>query len=627
MLALNSLLLAVGITVALILAATLEPDGIRSELLPFPPETRAYLQDIRDRTAEIRGLPVKEDIAEGYVPASTLRDYARDRIGGRGDESLLELEQLIDVYILLHLLEPDFDLQEFLTMRAGTGIAGLYSPDEDALILVGRLDTEDVGNELTLSHEYAHSFQDQSFDFAALDEIAEQKLTEYGRTAGCIVEGDATATSWAYMESKYGEDWTGELIDGDEAAGPRNVPLILAFEESFPYGSCAVFVSAIREVRGWEGVNDLYRSIPTTSEQVLHPDKYIRGELAKPLKTKDLTGRLGEGWRQVDTRAYGEFDVLSYLLSLRGIDALIRGDDYEDAIRAASGWGAGWLSYYSDGEADEGLRDGGYLVHIALEWDADADITEFRNAYHASLKANGVANQPAATTNPVWQWADDDEAWLVLWSQPDRRVDIVTARDAETADRALIGVGDAWGQQFVLGMRAFDRGEVETAIRLWTDSIALNARNTPALSFRGLVYARTNRLDLALADFSASIAIDPGRAGDYYRHRGQIHLRLGNLDAAIADLTAAIELWDAAQAASRLPQSLASAYYSRAGAYEALGRTGEAIADLEAALPHLEGALRIREGSLTFSADPIPVWTVLDRLAELRAQLANAGVP
>jgi tetratricopeptide (TPR) repeat protein len=91
---------------------------------------------------------------------------------------------------------------------------------------------------------------------------------------------------------------------------------------------------------------------------------------------------------------------------------------------------------------------------------------------------------------------------------------------------------------------------------------------------RGIIYNNARKMQLALADFAAALAIDPN-VGEAYLNRGNSKFLQQKFDDAIADYTRAIEL---------KIDRMSAAYYDRSLAYVNEGRFTEAKADLEAAL-------------------------------------------
>lgn len=91
---------------------------------------------------------------------------------------------------------------------------------------------------------------------------------------------------------------------------------------------------------------------------------------------------------------------------------------------------------------------------------------------------------------------------------------------------------------------------------------------------RGVIFNNARKVESALADFAAALAIDPD-IPEAYLNRGNSKFFQGKPDEAIADFTRAIDL---------KIDRIAAAYYNRALAYAAQGRFEEAKADIQAAL-------------------------------------------
>ena len=80
------------------------------------------------------------------------------------------------------------------------------------------------------------------------------------------------------------------------------------------------------------GVADVWAALPTTTEQILHPEKYLAGEGALPVSLPPLTPALGAGWRSLLGSSFGEFSLQNLLLLGLAADRVL-------VQRAAAGWG------------------------------------------------------------------------------------------------------------------------------------------------------------------------------------------------------------------------------------------------------------------------------------------------
>jgi hypothetical protein len=204
---------------------------------------------------------------------------------------------------------------------------------------------------LVLVHELVHALQDQRL---GLGESYEKERTADGDNAfRAIVEGDATLAMLAHALRQQGIPLSaatagiqqmGDYLDLNALVRGEKLddaPAILRVTLVAPYLRGLQFVAAVQGRGGWPAVNNAHRRAPTTTEQVLHPEKYFAREQL------ELSVYLGQ--RQPS------------------------GTDDE----AAAGWAGDLLVVYARGEEA--------AVIWWTTWDTDADAEEaFRAARSVS---------------------------------------------------------------------------------------------------------------------------------------------------------------------------------------------------------------------------------------------------
>jgi hypothetical protein len=154
------------------------------------------------------------------------------------------------------------------------------------------------------------------------------------------------------------------------------------------------------------GISDIFEDLPGTMEQVLHPEKYLAGEVAQPIAPKPLTEALGAGWRLLASGDLGEFGLQNILLN--GLP-----EQRTRVQEGAAGWGGDAWSLYVSGDAR--------LVHLETVWDTDADAPQFLETLAGSLEALGfTADTDGATTLTkdavTWSLTLRDDSVTVLVS-------------------------------------------------------------------------------------------------------------------------------------------------------------------------------------------------------------------
>ncbi len=416
-------------------------DGIdMPELTPFAADLEERLHEIRATAADVRGLAVNEETAEGQLTNDQLRAYAEEAWGTLDADEQAEMDAYNIAFRLLHLIGPDDDLQEIDTDYFSESVAGLYFGEENSLVLVGDASGGvDARAEMILVHEYVHSFQYGTLDAERLNTLHEDEDesngTEYGTTVSCLKEGDATLSMVLYMEDVYGENWRDTAFQDEPADPPASeeedsTPPGMQRYYSFDYRECYWFVSSLYDDGGWAAVDAAYASPPFTTEQILHPEKYETGEASRSAAPASLEERLGDGWERLDVVPFGEFDIYNYLVSLL--------DDERWAASAAAGWGSGWMSIYNSAQDDPAL-DPDVLLHIRLGWDTEVDYLEFAVAYGTAIGFLADGNVQVDESARDIRWEGDGEYGLVSWNDPLNRMDVYISSSEAARELAVTG--------------------------------------------------------------------------------------------------------------------------------------------------------------------------------------------
>lgn len=406
------------------------------ELMPFSAELEERLHDIRATMAEERGLAINEKTEEGWLTSDQLRDYAEAFYEELDEDEERELKAFNVALRLLHLIGADDDLREIDTNYIATDIAGLYFPGANSLALVG--ETSPViwpEDEMILAHEYVHSFQNAAFSPDRFDNLIDNEedgaATEYGTTLSCLKEGDASLSMVRYMEVVYGEDWRTVLDAGDTDEPPgsspdeETTPPGLKRYYMFNYRECVRFVSTLYFEGGWEAVDAAYASPPSTTEQILHPDKYLTGEASRSAAPADLTSQLGEGWSRLDLAPFGEFDVYNYLATVL--------DDEPRAAAAAAGWGSGWMAVYVE-EQEDPATEPPVLLHIRLDFDTVLDYVEFAIVYGEVISMIAADDWQLDMQDGEMRWQGDGEFGSVIWNDDLNRFDLFISTLEDTRE-------------------------------------------------------------------------------------------------------------------------------------------------------------------------------------------------
>ncbi|WP_251329162.1 Hvo_1808 family surface protein [Haloplanus pelagicus] len=220
-------------------------------------ERTAVVARTMARVERIRGLEFTDPVPVAVVDRETYR--AEEEVTATAfDEAVWEA---------LLLIGEDRSVEATFESFYGASVQGSYVPSEDRILVVSDA-AEPRIDRRTLAHELVHALQDQHFGVDRQRVTRDERLARQG-----LIEGDA-----GYVEDRYERrcraDWPcrprppsgpGASLDGD-------LGVYVAVYQ--PYSDGPAFVHHLRQRGGWEAVNAAYADPPTSSTQVIHPERY-----------------------------------------------------------------------------------------------------------------------------------------------------------------------------------------------------------------------------------------------------------------------------------------------------------------------------------------------------------------
>ena len=335
---------------------------------------------IEEQVSDLRDLP-QADIGP---PDVISREQLAEELRAVFDETWSE-EQLAEDNLTLRamgLLSEQQDIRELSESLYAGQVLGFYDFTERRMVVV-----TDAGltaeARITYAHEFTHAMQDDAFDTGEAHETqGEDDDAALARLA--LEEGDATIAMF---------QWAFQNLAPDELAGigatplpdTTGVPQWMIRQLEFPYLAGATLVGELWASGGWDAVNAAYDDPPASTEQVLHPAKYLDGEAPMEVPDPGLAGLMGAGWLDVESSTVGEAMLRIWLEEL--------GVETAQAEIAAAGWGGDRLSVASG-------RDGEWALAWRIAFDAPGQATEFDDAY-AAITAERPFATASRTTSPA----------------------------------------------------------------------------------------------------------------------------------------------------------------------------------------------------------------------------------
>ena len=320
---------------------------------------------ILEQTSEIRELPILRPVKSG---AQSRAEIERMIIKNQREQTTpAEMHATELILKKLGLVPADFQYAPFIVKLLTEQVAGYYDPRVQRFYLADWIELE--GQKPVMAHELAHALQDQHFNLRRFEKWPKGD-SDAELAVHSLIEGDATLAMTLYMaknplvalafvRSISATNTTSEQF--------KQAPRALRETLLFPYEQGSEWASRMYRRGGWSMVSSGFTKLPLSTEQILHPEKYLSYEAPVKIELPELRGLLGPGWKKVDADVNGEWSF--YLILDQFLNAPA------ESKRAAAGWAGDRYAFYAGPKADEAL-----LVQRTT-WDTEADAREFFDAY------------------------------------------------------------------------------------------------------------------------------------------------------------------------------------------------------------------------------------------------------
>jgi hypothetical protein len=385
--------------------------GVADEMM----QEAVQLRGLKPETSVRMGVKSRAEISK-YLNEYVSKNYSDEELRGEGE-----------MLRKIGLIPQTMDYKNFMLKLLTEQVGGFYDPDDKMFYIAGWISAEE--QKPVMIHELTHALQDQHFD---LNRILRDPKIEHDDDQGlarqAVIEGDGVAVMMNYLLTPAKRDFSSlpnlafimrSMSSSTQAqlAVYSSAPLYLQEILVFPYGYGAAFLQKVwAQTPSWEAVNKIYSDLPLSTEQIMHPEKYLDArDNPKPVDVQDAVKLLGEQWKAIYTNVLGEF-------SLNIMMRLHLGE--EQADRAADGWGGDQAMLLEDGQGKGG-------VLISTVWDSSAEADEFFQASNDWL----AKKRPDATKTE-----EAPDKWLY---RQNGELDAIVRNDAQI--KLILGFPEAAG--------------------------------------------------------------------------------------------------------------------------------------------------------------------------------------
>ncbi|MEW6456861.1 MAG: hypothetical protein AB1410_09155 [Acidobacteriota bacterium] len=322
------------------------------------------IEDIQKRVEDIGKLRFIKDVPFRILDKKELESYLNLYFSNEYPDKLADLEQKFLKYF--GFTDSYINLKELRKSILLKNVAGFYDerPDSKTLFAVSSSEKINYLTSLVLVHELRHAIQDQYFNLNKLiPPVSDFDDRKFAILAA--LEGDATFLMVSYagldpsIMSSFSESSNFiEVASNLSSIELKNAPLVLKKQLLMPYLEGLNFINYIYKKGGWEKINKIFSKPPTSSEEIIHPEKYLNND-EKP-KNFNLNDKKIPGLKKIYSGVIGEFYIQTLLE--KTLERSI-------SRNAAEGWNGDFYSIFEN--------DKKYLVVWKSSWDSEKDADEF----------------------------------------------------------------------------------------------------------------------------------------------------------------------------------------------------------------------------------------------------------
>ena len=309
----------------------------------------AVIARVERGTEVVRGLHARRPVPVTMLDLVAFKQVV-DRLFER-DTSAADIRDAYQPLALLGLLPAGTDLRRALRDAQGANVAAFYDPRAKRFYIPVRPGGLSLNDQVTVSHEYTHALQDQTFDLGKVrPDPGRGAIHDSDRQQAetALIEGDATVEMSLYAQDTFSQaqyvEFEREEQQAATAGAGDRTPRFLLDGLLFPYDGGSVFEAHLLRHTftgvDFADVNRAFRRPPVSTREILHPGVYQANPSAQAPDLPVPAPALPAGWRRVDSDVFGEFQVR---------DMLAQQLDGDTAARAAAGWRADRYALFDRG--------------------------------------------------------------------------------------------------------------------------------------------------------------------------------------------------------------------------------------------------------------------------------------
>lgn len=345
-----------------------------------PQSNQAFLSaadDVLEQMSQILDLPIKEPLKKSLRSRQEIRAFlVREEKDDKNSAQRYADEKSLEAF---GLIPKKFPLDSFMIDLLTDQVAGMYDPKAKEFYIADWIPAADQRE--VMAHELTHALEDQSFHIESWIKAARPNDdAELARDS--VSEGSALAAMVDYMlrdEHVSVRDLPDvRVLIGAGVIAQMNQDPVLAkappyIQDSlmFPYLAGTAFSQQFLKAHtGWADLKLLFENPPVSTQQILHPDLYLKGVKPAAVTLPAWKGVAPKDWKLLEENVMGEFGLQEVLKQFL---------DRDRASGLAPAWAGDRYAVFEDS------RTGGTPLVFRLALNTSDHATQFFSDFSEAL--------------------------------------------------------------------------------------------------------------------------------------------------------------------------------------------------------------------------------------------------
>jgi hypothetical protein len=333
--------------------------------------------DVLMQMSQILDLPIRAPLMESLRSKQDIRDYIIRTM----HEDSTDAERYADDRTLeaFGLIPKGFPLDSFMINSLTEQVAGLYDPKSKAFFIADWIPAAEQMP--VMAHELTHALEDQWFNVdpwikAALPnidaEMARQAVSEGSALDAMVDYTMRDAKIDVRSMPDVGQFLQNTTAGTDPTEDKNKMPPYIEDNLMFPYEAGSVFTQQFLKAHsGWGDLKLLFQKPPVSTQQIMHPDLYLKGVVPEAVAMPSWPSLLPANWKFLEENVMGEFFLKEILKQFLGADR---------AGELSPAWRGDRYAVFEDTNTKN------TLLVMRLSFDTEANSARFCGLYSEELE-------------------------------------------------------------------------------------------------------------------------------------------------------------------------------------------------------------------------------------------------